>query len=60
MKIVILDTGTMGEDMEFSSIERLGECVIYNNTSKEATDDVNFITNDLALKQIANFLKKET
>lgn len=26
----------------------------YNNTSKEATDDVHFITNDLALKQIAN------
>ncbi len=35
MKIVILDASTMGEDVEFSSIERLGECVIYNNTSKE-------------------------
>ena len=35
MKIVILDTGTMGEDMEFSSIEQLGECVKYHSTSRE-------------------------
>lgn len=35
MKIVILDTGTMGEDMEFSSIERLGECTKYHSSSKE-------------------------
>lgn len=33
MKIVLLDVGTMGQDMEFSCIERLGECVKYNNTS---------------------------
>ncbi len=35
MKIVILDTGTMGEDMEFSSIERLGECTLYHSSTKE-------------------------
>jgi len=35
MKIVLLDAGTMGEDMEFSAIKRLGECVIYHNTAKE-------------------------
>ena len=35
MKIVILDTGTMGEDMEFSSIEQLGECVKYKSSSRE-------------------------
>ncbi len=35
MKIVILDTGTMGEDMEYSSIERLGDCVLYHSTQKE-------------------------
>ena len=35
MKIVLLDAGTMGADMEFSAIERLGECVIYHNTAKE-------------------------
>ena len=33
MKIVLLDAGTMGQDMEFSCIERLGECVKYDNTS---------------------------
>ena len=32
MKIVLLDTATMGNDMEFSCIERLGECVKYENT----------------------------
>lgn len=32
MKIVLLDTATMGSDMEFSCIERLGECVKYENT----------------------------
>ena len=35
MKIVLLDTGTMGEDMEFSSIERLGECIKYHSSDKE-------------------------
>lgn len=35
MKIVLLDVATMGEDMEFSAIERLGECVIYQNTAKK-------------------------
>ncbi len=35
MKIVLLDTATMGEDMEFSCIERLGECVKYKNTLPE-------------------------
>lgn len=35
MKIVILDAETMGADMEFSSIERLGECTIYHTTAKE-------------------------
>lgn len=32
MKIVLLDTATMGNDMEFSCIEMLGECVKYENT----------------------------
>lgn len=32
MKIVLLDTATMGSDMEFSCIERLGECIKYENT----------------------------
>lgn len=32
MKIVLLDTDTMGSDMEFSCIEKLGECVKYKNT----------------------------
>ncbi len=32
MKIVLLDTATMGSDMEFSCIEKLGECVKYENT----------------------------
>lgn len=35
MKIVLLDTATMGEDMEFSCIERLGECIKYKNTLPE-------------------------
>lgn len=33
MKIVLLDADTMGKDMEFSRIEKLGECVMYPNTS---------------------------
>jgi len=37
MKIVLLDAGTIGADMEFSPIQKLGECVIYNNTSPEET-----------------------
>lgn len=32
MKIVMLDCGTMGSDMSFSSIEKLGEAVAYHNT----------------------------
>ena len=32
MRIVLLDTATMGSDMEFSCIERLGDCVKYENT----------------------------
>ena len=35
MKIVLLDTDTMGRDMEFSCIEQLGECVKYENSSPE-------------------------
>lgn len=35
MKIVLLDADTMGKDMEFSCIERLGECIIYPNTLPE-------------------------
>ena len=35
MKIVLLDTATMGNDMGFSCIERLGECVKYENTSPD-------------------------
>jgi len=34
MKIVLLDTATMGNDMEFSCIEKLGECIKYENTLK--------------------------
>ncbi len=33
MKIVLLDTLTMGKDMEFGCIEALGETVMYGNTS---------------------------
>lgn len=33
MKIVILDGGTMGSDMEFSCIEKLAPTVIYHNTT---------------------------
>lgn len=32
MKIVLLDAGTIGSDIDFSSIEQLGECVKYHNT----------------------------
>ena len=32
MKIVLLDAGTMGSDIDFSSLEKLGECVKYHNT----------------------------
>lgn len=39
MKIVLLDTDTMGQDMEFSCIERLGECVKYKNTSPEEVSE---------------------
>lgn len=34
MKIVLLDTATMGSDVEFSCIEKLGECVKYEKTSQ--------------------------
>ena len=37
MKIVLLDADTMGKDMEFSLIEKLGECVIYPNTMPQET-----------------------
>ena len=41
MKIVLLDTATMGSDMKFSCIERLGECVKYENTlSGEVSDRI--------------------
>lgn len=33
MKIVLLDTLTMGSDMNFGCIERLGETVMYGNTA---------------------------
>lgn len=39
MKIVLLDTDTMGQDMEFSCIENLGECVKYKNTSPEEVSE---------------------
>ncbi len=32
MKIVLLDAGTIGSDIDFSSIESLGECIKYHNT----------------------------
>ncbi len=32
MKIVLLDTGTIGNDIDFSSLDSLGECVKYHNT----------------------------
>lgn len=32
MKIVLLDAGTIGSDIDFSSLEQLGECVTYHNT----------------------------
>ncbi len=35
MKIVLLDTLTMGSDMNFKSIEALGETVIYENTAPD-------------------------
>ena len=35
MKIVLLDTFTMGSDMNFKCIEALGETVIYGNTSPD-------------------------
>lgn len=34
MKIVILDAKTLGGDMEFSSIEKLGELTVYQTTSE--------------------------
>jgi len=39
MKIVLLDTATMGNDMEFSCIERLGECVKYEKTLSEEVSE---------------------
>ncbi len=35
MKIVILDGKTMGEDIDFSPIEKHGDCVIYHTTTKD-------------------------
>ncbi|MBQ8391486.1 MAG: D-2-hydroxyacid dehydrogenase [Clostridia bacterium] len=35
MKIVLLDTGTMGNDIDFSSLDTLGECVKYHNTQPD-------------------------
>ncbi|MBQ8807903.1 MAG: D-2-hydroxyacid dehydrogenase [Clostridia bacterium] len=32
MKIVLLDVGTVGDDIDFSRIDSLGECVKYQNT----------------------------
>ena len=37
MKIVLLDAATMGDDMEFSCIDKLGECVVYSNTLPKQT-----------------------
>ena len=39
MKIVLLDTATMGSDMEFSCIEKLGECVKYEKTLPQEVPD---------------------
>ena len=35
MKIVLLDAGTIGSDIDFSSIEALGECIKYHNTQPD-------------------------
>lgn len=35
MKIVLLDAGTMGNDIDFSSLDALGECVKYHNTKPD-------------------------
>ena len=35
MKIVLLDAGTIGSDIDFSSIDCLGECVKYHNTQPD-------------------------
>ena len=39
MKIVLLDTLTMGSDMNFKSIEALGETVLYGNTSPDKVEE---------------------
>ncbi len=39
MKIILLDTATMGSDMEFSCIERLGECIKYENTLSDEVSE---------------------
>ena len=35
MKIVLLDTGTMGSDIDYSSLDCLGECIKYHNTQPD-------------------------
>ena len=35
MKIVLLDTATLGEDLDLSPITSLGEAVEYKNTAPE-------------------------
>lgn len=35
MKIVILDSSTLGEDVSLEKISSLGDCTIYKNTSRE-------------------------
>lgn len=35
MKITVLDRATLGEDIEFTSIEKLGELTVYDSTTQE-------------------------
>ena len=39
MKIVILDAKTLGDDMEFSQFEKLGEVVVYQTTSETQLEE---------------------
>ncbi|MGN0106679.1 MAG: NAD(P)-dependent oxidoreductase [Hominilimicola sp.] len=39
MKIAILDAKTLGDDMEFSQFERLGEVIVYQTTSQSQLEE---------------------
>ena len=64
MKIVLLDAGTMGDDIDFSSIEKLGECVKYHNTmpsevpGRIADADVVIINKVLLNEDVLKYAKK--